>query len=83
MATIASGERGIGVPSHEEDFGTGASAVREETGELDHYSIIDIIFHEDTVPNLRCPLRTGRVEGVKIGPLFIAARPWLGVTREF
>jgi hypothetical protein len=52
MAIIASGERGIAVPSHKGNSGPGKDAVQEETGELDYYSIIDIIFHE--APVVQC-----------------------------
>ena len=74
MAIIASGERGTSAPSHKGNSGPGTDAVQEETGELDYHPIFDIIFHEDTVPNFRCLLRTGRIEGIKIG------RVWVGST---
>ena len=59
--------QGINVERSQREIrrGAGTDAVQEETGELDYYPTIDIIFHEDTVPNLRCLLRTGRIEGIK------------------
>ena len=86
MAIVASGERGITVPSHKGNSGPSTDAVQEETGELGYYPIIDIIFHEDPVVQYltfavfyeQAGLRASR--SARSG---LAAQPWLRVTRGF
>jgi hypothetical protein len=78
MTTIVSASRGIGVPKYKECSGPGTDAVQEETGELDYYSIIDIIFHEDTVPNLRFFYEQAGLRASRSARSGLAARPWLG-----
>ena len=72
--------QGINVERSQREIrpGPGTDAVQEETGELGYYPIIDIIFHEDTVLNLRCLLRTGRIEGVKIGQVWVSSTALVG-----
>jgi hypothetical protein len=89
MAIIASGERGMGVPKHKECSGPGTDAVQEETRELDHYPIIDIKFHEEpAVQNSTFAGSAGFYvqAGLSVSRSArsgLAARPWLGVKREF
>jgi hypothetical protein len=80
--------QGINVERSQREIrpGAGTDAVQEETGELDYYPTIDIIFHEDPVvqyltfavfyeqPGMRAS-RSARSG--------LAARPWSGGTRGF